>query len=140
MTERDHGEMSPSRPRPRLMARLAASAALLRGDLTLAVLDMILIVVSFGAVLVLRFNGQVPPGYWQRFERFALLALLVQMGSNWAWGLYGQIWRHASVQEARRILLAGLTGVCITAGVDLLLEPRRMPLSVLVLGSTVTVM
>ena len=38
------------------------------------------------------------------------IVVAVHLFGNSVWGLYGQIWRHASVAEARRVVLAGATG------------------------------
>ncbi len=57
----------------------------------------------------------------------------MSVASNWAWGCYGRTWRHASIDEAARLLLAGAT-----SGVILLLAfvwgSERVPLTVLVAG------
>ena len=64
-------------------------------------LDVVFTVVAYLTVLVLRFDGEVPTDYWNRFLKFVPVAVLAHLVSYWAWGLYRQMWRHASVQEAR---------------------------------------
>jgi FlaA1/EpsC-like NDP-sugar epimerase len=51
----------------------------------------------------------------------------------WAWSLYGQMWRHASVLEARRVALAGITTGAVLSTM-VLVGPRLLPLSVIILG------
>ena len=114
-------------------AGLARTAVRVRSDVVLGVLDALLVTAAFATVLVLRFDGEVPTHHWNRFWGFVPLGVAVSLASNWAWGLYGQLWRHASVQEARRILLAGAS----TMGVLVLLElavRRSVPYSVVTLG------
>jgi FlaA1/EpsC-like NDP-sugar epimerase len=115
------------------LERLATAAARVRGDLPLAVLDAVLVVAALGSVLTLRYGGAVPATAWARFETVAPVALGVTIAVNWLWGLYGQIWRHASVYEARRIALAGGTVMAALTTV-VAVGPRLLPLSVVVLG------
>jgi FlaA1/EpsC-like NDP-sugar epimerase len=114
--------------------RLAAAATRVRGDLPLAILDAVLVVAALGSVLTLRYDGRVPEDAWARFETMAPVALGVTIVANRLWGLYGQIWRHASVLEARRIALAGAT-VMVTLTTVFMVGPRLLPLSVVILGS-----
>jgi FlaA1/EpsC-like NDP-sugar epimerase len=116
------------------LEQLATAAARVRGDLPLAVLDAVLVVAALGGVLTLRYDGAVPTTAWARFETVAPVALGVTVIVNWLWGLYGQIWRHASVHEARRIALAGGT-VMATLTTAMAVGPRLLPLSVVILGS-----
>jgi FlaA1/EpsC-like NDP-sugar epimerase len=95
--------------RPSLLSSLAPAASRVRADLPLAMLDGAFVVASLASVMMLRYGGVVPAGAWDGFTRAVPLAVLLTVSVNWLWGLYGQIWRHASVLEARRILLAGVT-------------------------------
>jgi FlaA1/EpsC-like NDP-sugar epimerase len=116
-----------------LWARLARRAARLRSDLLLAVLDAALLTASYVAVLILRFDGKVPNHHWEKFWVFLPGGLAVALLSNWAWGLYGQLWRHASIQEARRLLLAGMTTGTVLVARELLFR-QLVPYSVVTLG------
>lgn len=89
--------------RPSLPARIVPH---LRSDLPLIVLDLAAVFTAYFVPLVLRFGGEVPDRYWRAFWWFVLVAALVHLGANYLFGLYGQMWRFASVQEARRLLLA----------------------------------
>lgn len=113
--------------------KLAQWAAQLRADVPLVVLDAVLCLAAYTGVLVLRFDGAVPASDWRRFWAFVPMALAVHLIANGAWRLYGQIWEHASVQEARRIVLAGATSgaILVLSG---LLDARRVPLSVVIPG------
>jgi FlaA1/EpsC-like NDP-sugar epimerase len=129
--------MSPSRPP--LLTRLARRAARVRADLTLAVFDALLAAMAIAVVLSLRRQGVVTDDHWRGFLLFAPLAAAVTVTVNWVWDLYGQMWRHASVLEARRMALAGLmTGGLLT--VFAALGPRLVPLSVILLGAAVATM
>jgi FlaA1/EpsC-like NDP-sugar epimerase len=125
----------PQGPREQAWSvRAAQAAAKIRADLAFAGLDLVLVACAYLAVLALRFDGGVPPEWWRAFGLFIPVAVSVHFVSNWAWGLYGQIWRHAGIREARTISLAGAcSGVFLS--VLYLSAGRRMPASVVVLGA-----
>ena len=114
---------------PRLVARR------IRNDAPLALLDAALVVVAYCSIFVVRFDLSVPSRFWSGFRAFLPLAVLVHLLSNWRWGLYGQMWRHASLQEACRVLLASTTAMLVLSTVALV--GPDVPLSVNVLGALV---
>ena len=117
----------------------------LRRDAPLAVLDLGVALGSYLLTLVLRFDGSVPTRYWSSFWRFLPLALAIHLLVNQLYGLYGPMWRYASVHEARRIVLAGVvggTGV-VSASVLVGLSAgglRALPLSVTMFGAVLTLL
>jgi FlaA1/EpsC-like NDP-sugar epimerase len=125
--------------RPPFLTRLARRAARVRADLTLAVFDGLLAGMALAVVLSLRRQGVVTEDHWQGFLSFAPIAAATTVTVNWIWDLYGQMWRHASVLEARRIALAGLTtGTVLMAFAAI--GPRLVPLSVILLGTATATM
>jgi FlaA1/EpsC-like NDP-sugar epimerase len=99
----------------------------------MAIVDACIVVVVYTALLLLRFELTVPTAYWRRFGFFLAVAVVVHLVANRLWGAYGQMWRHASVREARVLLLAGAS----TAIVLLALfagRTDRVPLTVVVVG------
>ena len=125
-----------SRPAPRNLA--IAVARHFRRDVLLVVIDLAIVVPAYLIPLVLRFDGNVPADSWKAFWLFLPIPAAVHLVSNRVFGLYGQMWRYASVQEARRVLLAGITAICIVTAFDLLLDAgtRPIPISVAVFGGT----
>jgi FlaA1/EpsC-like NDP-sugar epimerase len=115
---------------------LARRAARLRADLLFGSLDAVLYTAAFAGLMLLRFDGRVPEDYWRQFGRFLPFALALCLGGQWAWGIYEQLWRHASVHEARRLLVAGGTNLVVVVATNELLD-RPVPLSVAVLGTFV---
>ena len=116
--------------------RVLRVATRVRADLPLALLDAVLVVASFMLLLFVRFNGDIPAlgEYSDRLFGFLPVIVVAHLVANWGWGLYGQIWRHASVAEARRILLAGLTA----GSVIFLINPLQgfpVPRSVALVGA-----
>ena len=59
--------------------------------------------------------------------------MLTVVVSNLVWGLYGQLWRHASLYEALQLVKSGTTAMVVL----LLIEwgPRHVPISVVVTGT-----
>jgi FlaA1/EpsC-like NDP-sugar epimerase len=117
----------------------------LRRDAPLAVLDLGVTLGSYLLTLVLRFDGSVPTRYWSSFWRFLPLALAIHLIVNHLYGLYGPMWRYASVHEARRIVLAGVVGGAgvVSASVLVALPAgglRALPLSVTMFGAVLTLL
>jgi len=115
-------------------ARAAGALVRSRSDVALAALDAALLAGSYLVVLLLRFDGTVPSNIWGRFGWWLPFALAVSVGVTWSFGLYGQVWRHASVQEARRLLGATLATLLILSGMELITD-RSVPWSVILLGT-----
>lgn len=107
----------------------------MRADLSLVALDAALIAAAFLGMLLLRFDGSVPTAFWQGFRAFLPLAVIVTLISNATWGLYGQLWRHASLYEARRLVMSGLTITVVLMVVQL--GARDVPVSVVITGAVV---
>ena len=126
------GSSMTGNSRRRLVSRL-------RSDLPLALVDVMLVAGSSLVLLAVRFNGDIPSQYQSRLFAFLPVIILVQLGANLAWGLYGQIWKHASVAEARRIVFAGASAGLVI----FLVNPTRampVPRSVALLGAFLATM
>ena len=112
---------------------IARTASRFPADAFLALLDVFVILTAYTALLLLRFDLNVPNRYWRTFALFLSAAVIVHLLANRLWHTYGHMWEHASVEEARRLLFAGLS-----SGLVLVLIsswPRaRVPLSVVLIG------
>src|SRR4029450_3172461 len=82
-------------------------------DIPLAVLDAVMVIASFMMLLFVRFNGHIPGQYSEKLFRFLPMIVAVHLATNLIFGVYGRLWRHASVAEAARICLAGSTAGAI---------------------------
>ena len=80
----------------------------LRRNFSLAVLDLAIVLIAYLLPLVVRFEGAVPTGYWNTFWPFVAVAGSVHLLTNLLFGLYGEMWRYASVDEARRVVFSSL--------------------------------
>jgi FlaA1/EpsC-like NDP-sugar epimerase len=113
--------------------RLARAANKMSSDLQLAFLDVVMVAVAYTSLLLFRFEFTVPTEYWQRFRYFLPAVIAVHLVANRIWGCYGHMWQHASIQEARRLLLAGATAeVVIVVGFSF--SSDSMPISVRAVG------
>lgn len=122
--------------------RIPRLALHLRRDVPLALLDLAIILPSYLAPLVLRFDGAVPRDYWRNFLSFMPLVAVLHLLSNYLLGLYGQMWRYASVEEARRVVVAGFVGGAsvVAVGVTWNAGLRPLPLSVMILGAVLSLL
>jgi FlaA1/EpsC-like NDP-sugar epimerase len=113
-----------------------------RRDVPLVLFDALVVVPAYLIPLALRFNGGVPPDRWRAFWLILPGLILIHLLSNYLFGLYGQMWRYASVQEARRVVLSGAASFCLILGLVTIVGHggRPLPLSVVVFGSASAVM
>ncbi|MDQ1430327.1 MAG: hypothetical protein QOF40_929, partial [Actinomycetota bacterium] len=114
-------------------ARVARATTQMRGDFPLALLDLVMVLAVYTGLFLARFEMVVPDGYWDRFAIFLPFACIISLGANAAFGCYGRTWRHASIDEAMRLLGAGLvTGIVLVSA--FVWGAERVPLTVLVAG------
>ena len=86
--------------------RLAIAASRVRSRLLFLVLDALILGASYSlAELVYVHNTHTPAGFAQEVALFLVVALAVQLLANHLFGLYGRMWRHAGIEEARQIVL-----------------------------------
>ena len=109
----------------------------IRHNVPLVLLDIAVVSCAYLLPLVLRFEGAVPDEYWARFRTFVPIVVVIHVGANALFGLYGEMWRYASVPEARRVVLAGLTAGGFIVAINTLATEgiRLVPLSVASLGA-----
>jgi FlaA1/EpsC-like NDP-sugar epimerase len=111
--------------------------ARLHRDVPLALLDLAVVFGAYLVALVIRFEGEVPDEYWASFWGFAPGAAGVYLVTHYLFGLYGQMWRYASIWEARQVVLASAVAASIVlAGSEVIGGRQRiLPLSVVALGA-----
>ncbi|MEO6122772.1 MAG: nucleoside-diphosphate sugar epimerase/dehydratase [Ilumatobacteraceae bacterium] len=120
----------------RVWTRLASRTVRMRSDLPVVLFDIVLTALAYVAMMVLRFDGSVPDHFWSSFGTFLPIAILIALLSNWAFGLYGQLWRHASLFEAHRLLTS--SAVTILALLAIQLVDHEIPISVVVTGAALS--
>jgi FlaA1/EpsC-like NDP-sugar epimerase len=121
--------------------RLAQMAAGVRADVAFALLDACLVAGSYllvGALIRDETWGRRPGVVAAWF----LVAVVANLSANVCFGLYGRMWRHASVDEARRVIgaaaaaggLLGLASVAFFAHPPVRLISAATALTVLAVG------
>src|SRR5580704_2984844 len=108
----DEGTVRFSSPQPG-SARVAVAASHVRSALLFVFLDALITITAYSIAEVVYFRDRAPSNYWEHFAFFLALALVVQLSANRLLGLYGRMWRHAGVEEARQILLATLCTMAV---------------------------
>lgn len=97
--------------------------------------DLVMIALAWVAALFARFNFELPPEEFLAPTLTAFpLAVIVQAGVSWRFGLYWGLWRFASLPDLWNIIRAAVLGA-ITTGIVLVLVNRLegIPRSVLIL-------
>lgn len=99
-----------------------------------------LISVAYLAALGIRsLDGQVDAEWWGRVAIALPVVVAVHLVCNVIAGAYGHVWEYASISEAKRVLVAGFwAGVILGLG-TLAFGDRPIPVSVVVLGSGLTI-
>jgi FlaA1/EpsC-like NDP-sugar epimerase len=118
-------------------------ATKVRSRFVFIVLDAAVVVVAFSLAEVASLRYRAPAHYWPKFLLFLGVALLVQLTANQLFGLYGRIWRHAGVEEARNIATACLTSLALLLALNPIgfaVHVTRVPLQVLPLGCLLTML
>jgi FlaA1/EpsC-like NDP-sugar epimerase len=118
-------------------ARVARSASRLKGDIPLVLLDIVICTGVYLLLIATRFDFNLPAHYWNEIRVFLPVACVISVGANAAFGAYGRTWRHASIDEALRLVAAGaVTGIILVA--SFVWGKDRIPLSVLIAGPFIT--
>ncbi|MEP7272451.1 MAG: hypothetical protein ABI882_13190, partial [Acidobacteriota bacterium] len=79
------------------------------------ILDVILIALAYQAAYLLRFGGTIPEGQVGIFVQTLPLVLAIQLNAFLLGGIYGGIWRYASISDLLLIGRAVLVGVAMSA-------------------------
>jgi FlaA1/EpsC-like NDP-sugar epimerase len=114
----------------------------LRHNLALAAMDLAVVFFAYLTPLVIRLEGQVTSHYWSNFKWFVLFAGALHLAVNRLFGLYGEMWRYASVDEARRVVASVATAGGFIVATDIILGGRGnpLPVSVVVFGAILSLM
>jgi FlaA1/EpsC-like NDP-sugar epimerase len=111
--------------------------------LVFILLDAVVILGAYGLAEAASLRDRAPADYMHKLVIFLAVTLTVQLVANWCFGLYGRIWRHAGIEEARNIVLSCASAlVVLTALYPLGFAERitRVPFLVLPLGCLLTML
>lgn len=119
--------------------RLVTLLAQVRADLSFAIVDAVLIVVSYMTAMAVRsFDGLVPDTWWGSVLMAMPVVVLVHLTANVLMGAYGHVWEFASISEARRVIAASFFATATLLLATFAVGVRPVPLSVLIAGGLLT--
>ncbi len=95
------------------LSQFAVIASRFRAGILFVLLDSVCVVAGYGLAEVAYLRDRAPAHYWMHFAWFLLIAIAVTLLSNRIFGLYGRMWRHAGVDEARHLLLSTAVTLCV---------------------------
>jgi FlaA1/EpsC-like NDP-sugar epimerase len=139
--QQETGEDAPvvaSSPGARRSQRFAMAASRVRSRMLFVVLDAFILATSYSLFELVYVHNGTPSGFAAQFAVFLVVALGLQLAANHVFGLYGRMWRHAGIEEARQILLS--SGTSLVALIALYLVGRVtgavtvVPFGVVVVG------
>ncbi|HUY66389.1 MAG TPA: nucleoside-diphosphate sugar epimerase/dehydratase [Acidimicrobiales bacterium] len=118
-------------------ANVAVRASRVRSRLVFTLIDAICVVGGYSLAQITYFRDKAPGLYWQHLAGFLVTALVVTLVASHVFGLYGRMWRHAGVEEARQLILSAAVTVCVL----IIIYPlgkrvgfERVPMTVIVVG------
>jgi FlaA1/EpsC-like NDP-sugar epimerase len=123
--------------------RISVMAASVRSRFVFTLMDAAVVVAGYGLAQVATLRDRAPSDYWEGFLLFVAVAVVAHLSFNGLFGLYGRIWRHAGVEEARAIVVAcgaALAVLLAAYGVARALHVPHVPLRVLPIGCLMTMM
>jgi FlaA1/EpsC-like NDP-sugar epimerase len=92
-----------------LSEQIAVKASHVRARLLFMVLDAACVVAAYSAAEVFYWRNVAPAEYGWHFAIFLLIAIAVTLISNGFYGLYGRMWQHAGLEEARQMIFSTAT-------------------------------
>jgi FlaA1/EpsC-like NDP-sugar epimerase/dTDP-4-amino-4,6-dideoxygalactose transaminase len=84
-----------------------------RENLSLVLIDFGIVTAAWLLALAAGFEADIPADVIQRVLLIVGPPIVVQIGVHWAAGLYGPVWRYASIEEAVRVLAAVAVGAIV---------------------------
>jgi FlaA1/EpsC-like NDP-sugar epimerase/dTDP-4-amino-4,6-dideoxygalactose transaminase len=87
-----------------------------RENLSLVLIDVGIVTAAWLLAVAAGFEADVPTDVIDRLLLVVGPPILVQIGVHWAAGLYGPVWRYASIEEAVRVMVAVAGGMVAAFG------------------------
>jgi FlaA1/EpsC-like NDP-sugar epimerase/dTDP-4-amino-4,6-dideoxygalactose transaminase len=87
-----------------------------RENLSLVLIDIGIVTAAWLLAVAAGFEADVPADVIDRLLLVVGPPILVQIGVHWAAGLYGPVWRYASIEEAVRVMVAVAGGMVAAFG------------------------
>jgi FlaA1/EpsC-like NDP-sugar epimerase len=104
-----------------------------RRQIFLVVFDAVLIILSAYLALLLRFDYRVPSEYLN-LQSFHFATLALRLTTYYAFGLYGRIWRHASISELITVIFAVTVSSLLVYAYTFQTQPLMPPSSTYIIA------
>lgn len=98
-----------------LTRQIPILASRVRARLLFMLLDALCVVAAYSASEVFYWRHVAPTAYGWHFTVFVLFVVVLTLASNRAWGLYGRMWQHAGLEEARQMIFSATTIALVLA-------------------------
>lgn len=92
-----------------LSQQIAVKASHVRARLLFMLLDAACVIAAYSAAEIFYWRNVAPTAYGWHFAIFLLIVVTVTLMSNELYGLYGRMWRHAGLEEARQMIFSTAT-------------------------------
>lgn len=102
-------------------------------------LDALAVAFAYLFAIGVRFDFAIPGKYLDAAVRFVPVAIAVHIGANLGFRLYHEVWRHASVLQAVRLLYAACAAGLVVYALGSLWRPT-LPMSLRLMGPAVAAM
>jgi FlaA1/EpsC-like NDP-sugar epimerase len=127
------------RVRPHVGTSFSVKAARVRADLAFAAIDSFTVVGAYLMALAIRMvDPGVPERYWTDLLRILPLLVAAHLVANVLAGAYGHVWEHASIAEAKQVLVSNLGVMAVAGGFVMFQESHPVPVTTIVLGALFT--
>ena len=100
--------------------------------------DVLIVLESFVVAMLLRFDAQVPPRFWDRFWPFVALSVVVIVALLFKNGAYRNVLRYTGMYMGLRVAVATAIATGVLGVADLItkaLSVQMVPISVVIIGA-----
>ena len=109
MTEPGADQGRPSNGSATGARPIVVLASQVRARLLFMVLDAVCVIAAYSGSEIFYWRNVAPSAYGWHFGIFVLIVVILTLACNRVYGLYGRMWQHAGLEEARQIIFSTAT-------------------------------
>lgn len=106
---------------------------------TLAIVDIILVNLSYIIAYYLRFNFKVPDNQFATYKQIAIVITLIYLIIFFLFKLYKSLWSYASIDEFMLVILACIVANLLTIAYGLIIK-GRLPFSISLIAGIIGIL
>src|SRR5829696_6527737 len=129
---------APNYPRRGMLKGLLIPASPGGRRVATLLLDTLIVLESFVVAMLLRFDAQVPPRFWDRFWPFVAFSMFVFVTLLFKSGAYRNVLRYTGMYMGVRVASAAAMAIGVLAIADLITKAiwiQSVPISVVMIGA-----